>query len=133
MPEFERAPRAADRARRCSSGENGPLEPRLPWFLAQVWRRDFGNLDPRAITPWAASCPPGTNGGGTLRSACATCTRAYRCPTRADTALCFLPDAFVCTRHVGAATLSSRHGTMSDGPMVLRGALLCTPSALQHT
>eukprot|EP00966_Prymnesium_polylepis_P150679 3480583-Prymnesium_polylepis.1 len=37
MPEFERAPRAADRARPCSSGESGPLEPRLPWLLARVY------------------------------------------------------------------------------------------------
>eukprot|EP00966_Prymnesium_polylepis_P292302 6750696-Prymnesium_polylepis.1 len=29
MPEFERAPRAAARARPGCSGENGPLEPRL--------------------------------------------------------------------------------------------------------
>eukprot|EP00966_Prymnesium_polylepis_P126669 2929328-Prymnesium_polylepis.2 len=29
----------------------------------------------------AASCPPGTNGGGTLHPAYATCTRSHRCPT----------------------------------------------------
>ena len=31
------------------------------------------------------------------------------------------------SQHVEAVTLSSRHGTMSVGPMELRGALLLSP------